>query len=73
MSDLTVHIDVNDMSLRRCSRPDDCGWAEPEDHYTSFHGGQRAIEELMRPYAWPRFHKRGNGGRHVKEFVKPVA
>lgn len=73
MTDATrYHIDPNDMGLRRCARPHDCAWGSASDHYSTPAAGFAAIENMMSPLAWPRFHKRSPGHRHVQEYVKPV-
>ena len=72
MNALAFHIDPNDMSLRRCGRPDDYAWGTLNEHYASVDAGSAAIEEMMRPPAWVRFHKRSAGRRHIMEVIKPV-
>lgn len=76
MNDFAFHIDPNDMSARRCSRPLNCLWGEPNEHYVSEAAARAVAEQLvwetMNPRAWVRFHKRSAGQRHVEEFVKPV-
>jgi len=66
------HIDPNDMSLRRCGRSHDCAWATPEEHYTNLREGYAVVEEMMRPLAWVRFHKRTPGHKHAMEVLTPV-
>lgn len=72
MNDVAFHIDPNDMNLRRCGRPFDCAWGSQQEHYATPTAGFAVIEEMMRPLAWVRFHKRSAGHRHVKEVVSPV-
>jgi hypothetical protein len=53
----TWHIDVGDGSARRCRRPNDCGWGEPEEHHATARAATREYEALSLPFLMVRSRK----------------
>lgn len=66
------HIDVGTGNVHRCTVPERCGWAEPDEHYPNPNEARAAFEAMAQPFAWVRFHKRSAGHRHVMELLSPV-
>jgi hypothetical protein len=68
------HLDPNDGTPRRCGRPNECGWAAPEDHRATPEQVREQYEQLMAAFAIPRFRKSGGRERqsHVMEYASPV-
>lgn len=69
-STTSFHLDPNEGTPRPCSKPLDCRWGSPEEHYPSAASAREAYEEIMRDFLCARF-KANKTGRPTRELVTP--
>ncbi len=53
----TWHINVGNGMPRKCSRPNTCGWGEPEEHHATTHAATREYEAMSLPFLMVRSRK----------------
>lgn len=53
----TWHINVGNGKPTKCSRPNTCGWGEPEEHHATMRAASREYEAMSLPFLIVRSRK----------------